>query len=231
MVKRMYSTVWNASLSVTVPLTALTLQRFAFQCSLAVGSNMSQVCDQAALAHIVYENVEKCPENSDQYFQAVFKYLTQTLSKQSACDENLVFAIVGLVTEYAKVAVQIRKHSDFGRNSKQLVKLLETHCDAKMMMGLKAGLKLPEMAIALRLGKCGEEMLRKLLGSCGVVAGLPGPNTVLILGLLSTLTLLLHPVSCGDLGFMLYLVQNRVSNCVSCMCNLILFRGVVNLQE
>ncbi|KAK8384906.1 hypothetical protein O3P69_014459 [Scylla paramamosain] len=210
MVKKMHSTLWNASLNVTAPMVALTLQRFALRCFLAVGGSLSQMCDQAVMAHLVYEKAEKCAENSDLYFQALFMYLTQTMSKQSACDENSVLAIVGLVMEYAKVAVKTGKYSDFGRNNKQLVKLLETHCDSKMLTGLKAGLKLPEMAMALQLGRCGDEMLRKLLGSCGIVAALPGPNTVLVLGLLTTLTLI---PPCSNLKLTSYIVEILMKRC------------------
>lgn len=210
MVKKVHSTLWNATLNMTAPPVALTLQRFALRCSLAAGGSLSQVCDLAAMAHQVYEKTEKCGENSALYFQALFKHLTQRVSQQSVCDENSVIAIVCLVMEYAKVALKTGKYSDFGRNSKQLVKLLEAHCDSKMMTGLKAGLKLPELAMALQLGKCGDEMLRKLLGSCGIVAALPGPNTVLVLGLLATLTLL---PPCSNLKLTSYIVQLLMKRC------------------
>lgn len=194
-VKQMHQMLWNTSLIRSAPHEALTLQRFSFQCSLAIGNSVSQVCDQAVKAHIIYETTEKSAENSDRYFEAIFKYLTQALSKQSTCDEDSVLAIVGLVMEYAKAAMGAEKCSAFGKNNKQLMKLLEGHCDSKMVMGLKAGLKLPEMAIGLRLGKCGEDMLKKLLGVCGHVATLPNPNTVLVLGLVTTITLLQQYVS------------------------------------
>lgn len=198
-IKQMHQMLWNTSLTRSSPHEALTLQRLSFQCSLAIGNSVSQVCDQAVKAHAIYENAikaaEKSAENSDQYFEAIFKYLTQALSKQSACDEDSVLGIVSLVMEYAKVAMEVEKCSAFGRNNKQLMKILEGHCDSKMVMGLKAGLKLPEIAIGLRLDKCGVDMLKKLLGVCGHVAALPNPNTVLILGLVTTISLLNQYVS------------------------------------
>lgn len=200
MLKQLYQMLWNTSLTRSAPLEALTLQRYAFQCSLANGNSLSQVCDHAIRVHTVYQNAQKSAENSSQYFETIFKYLTQALSKQTACDEASILAIVGLIMEFAKVVGKGGKFSAFTQTNKQVMRLLEGHCDPKMVMGLKAGLKLPEMAIGLCLNKCGEDMLKKLLGSCGHVAALPGPNTVLILGLLTTVTLLQervsHPLSC-----------------------------------
>ncbi|XP_050713984.1 uncharacterized protein LOC126997000 isoform X3 [Eriocheir sinensis] len=215
-VKQMHQMLWNTSLTRSSPHEALTLQRLSFQCSLAIGNSVSQVCDQAVKAHAIYENAEKpaekSAENSDQYFEAIFKYLTQALSKQSACDEDSILSIVSLVMEYAKVAMEVEKCSAFGKNNKQLMKLLEGHCDSKMAMGLKGGLKLPEIAIGLRLGKCGEDMLKKLLSVCGHVAALPNPNTVLILGLVTTISLLNQYLR-SNLKLSSYLVELLVKRC------------------
>ena len=213
--------MWNASLNMTPPVVAFTMQRFALQCLLAAGGSLKQVCDNAVLAHIVYERTEKCSETCELYFQALFKYVTHVVSQQSECDDSSVLAMVGLVREYAQVALKTGKHSGLGRNNKHLVQMLEAHCDPKMLMGLKAGLKLPEIAVGLQLGKCGDEILRKLLGSCGVVAALPGPNTVLVRGLLTTLTML--PVSCAAFTPPHNSVDSKITNCIYYMFNTLLF--------
>ncbi|XP_064118306.1 uncharacterized protein LOC135223625 isoform X2 [Macrobrachium nipponense] len=185
-VKNMYLSIWNASLVAEVPLQALTLQQYALIFLLATGASITKVCDQAKRILCNYEHVNKSLGNAEKFCVAVINCVTRKLKMTSSFSGNIILAIIHIVLMYAKSLTISGKCSEFSKTTRLLVSVLEEGCDQNTVLALKVGLKLTEVGMALKVGKCQEEMMGKFIQSCRMVPNETLPNNVMLLSLLYT---------------------------------------------
>ncbi|XP_053642086.1 uncharacterized protein [Cherax quadricarinatus] len=223
-VKSLYQSVWNASLVATSPVEALTLQRFALQYLIASGSSVSKVCGQALKAHLSYEQVHKSSEHLDTFYQCIISKLTETAKIERKYDDDEVLAVFGLVMEYAKIVVKLNVCALFSKITCPFVTFCESFCDQQIILALKVGLKLTEVGMALKVGKCKEEMMVKLVTSFRVVPIVFVPNTIMLVSLLNTIALFEYQQD-KDI---LYSLNSQV---LSCLVEALLERCNTPLQE
>ena len=183
-VKNMYLSVWNASLVAETALERLTLQKYSLVFQLSTGAPIFKVCDQALKVLCKYEHDNKSLGNSHDFCSAVITSLTRMLKKNSSFDGETVLSIVPLVMQYSKALTISGKCSEFSRTTRPLVSLLEGGCDQKTVLALKVGLKLTETGMALKMGKCQEDMLAKFIESCNMVPNGTLPDNIMLTSLL-----------------------------------------------
>lgn len=185
-VKNMYLNIWNASLVAEVPLQALTLQQYALIFLLATGASITKVCDQAKRILCNYEHVNKSLGNAENFCVIIINCVTRKLKMTSSYSGNVILAIIHIVLLYAKSLTICGKCSEFSKTTRLLVSVLEEGCDQNTVLALKVGLKLTEVGMALKVGKCQEEMMGKFIQSCRMVPNETLPNSVMLLSLLYT---------------------------------------------
>lgn len=188
-VKNLYQSVWNASLSHNIPAEALMLQGYALQFLLAAGTSINKVCEQALKAVANFEHVQKTSDHLEKFFPTVISGLLGNMKRGAKVNGDTVLSVFGLVVEYAKTLLRLNKCADFSGIAGPLVAVLEQSCDQQTVMALKVGLKLMELAMAIKLGKRGEDMMMKFLQSCSVVSSSLVPNMILLLSLLCTIAM------------------------------------------
>lgn len=188
-VKNLYQSVWNASLSHNIPAEALMLQGYALQFLLAAGTSINKVCEQALKAVANFEHVQKTSDHLEKFFPTVISGLLDNMKRGAKVNGDTVLSVFGLVVEYAKTLLRLNKCADFSGIAGPLVAVLEQSCDQQTVMALKVGLKLMELAMAIKLGKRGEDMMMKFLQSCSVVSSSLVPNMILLLSLLCTIAM------------------------------------------
>ncbi|XP_069191936.1 uncharacterized protein [Procambarus clarkii] len=216
--------VWNTSLNVSSPLEALTLQRAALQYLIAAGTNATKVCSQAIKAHLNYEQVQKSPEHLDKFYQVVICSLTEAAKTRKKCEEEEILAIFGLVMEYGKIVVKLNMCAQFSKITRPFVNFSENFCDAQTILALKFGLKINEVGMALKVGKCKEDMLVTLVGSCKAIPSISVLNTVILVSLLYTIGLFEYQQDKDTL----YSLSSRV---LSCLVEVLLERCNTPLTE
>ncbi|XP_068248450.1 uncharacterized protein [Palaemon carinicauda] len=188
-VKNMYLSIWNASLVAGAPLQALTLQQYSLVFLLATGASITKVCDQAMQILSNYEHVNKSLGNAEKFCLVVINCVTKQLKKGSSYSGDVVLSLIHIVLQYAKSLTISGKCSEFSKTTRLLVTLLEEGCDQNTILALKVGLKLTEVGMALKVGKCQEEMMEKFIQSCIMVPNETLPSKVMLLSLLYTASL------------------------------------------
>lgn len=191
-VKNLYQSIWNASLNHSIPPEALQLQGYALLFLLAAGTSINKVCEQALKAVANFEHVQKSSDHLDKFFPSVICGLMDNMKKNGKVNGDVVLSVFSVVVEYAKTLLRLNKCAEFSGMVGPLVSVLEQRCDQQMVMALKVGLKLMELAMAIKLGKRNEDMMMKFLQSCSVVSSMLVPNMILLLSLLCTIAMFEH---------------------------------------
>ncbi|XP_042211331.1 uncharacterized protein LOC121858770 [Homarus americanus] len=220
MLKALSQCVWEASLANASPQQTLILQRFSLQYLTAAGTSVVDVCQKVTRVHQTFTRAQKSEENLDKFYEFAINMLTTgRVETEKTYDGEDVLAVFGLVMEYAKIVDKLDKFASFSKITRPFVTFFESICEEQIILALKVGLKLVEVGMALKAGKCKEEMIVKLVMSCSFVSNILEPNTIVLVSLLYTTELFeyegnedaLHSLSSETLAL---LVKTLLARCI-----------------
>lgn len=168
--KSLYQILWNVSFTLTDPIMSLTLQQFALQYQLASGASITVVCSQA-FKMISSQESAKSVEHIDTFriHLRILDSIIQVAQKVTALSDEVVLHIHRQAMELAKMLLRFNECASYRKISKDLVTLCEKRTDEQILQTLKIGLKLAECGMALKVGRCEEDKMKKMVSTSNLV--------------------------------------------------------------
>lgn len=169
--KSLYQNLWNASLTLTNPIMALTLQQFSLQYQLASGAPMGVVCSQAFKILLSSQESTKSVENIDTFrlHLRILDSIIQVAQKETALSDEVVLHIHRQAMEFAKMLLRLKECASYRKISKDVTTLCEKRTDEQILHTLKIGLKLAECAMAFKVGWCEGDKMKKMVSTSNSV--------------------------------------------------------------